>query len=184
MAKSTRLITDHAKWHGKGDQFIYVYTFKSCRERKNKKNGMIKMKIGMTTQASPIMRINQQLGTSNHEKAVLLHVYKTYDSLTFEKIMHKKLKSMGRHIGKKESIGREWFWIKENEITKILKNANNSVPKQQNRRNAFGINVDIGARAQGLIFMTIFLGFCAPSFIIPFWFLFGAYVVCDTVGII
>jgi len=122
-----KVIETNTKWMGSGNEFVYVYSFSSCLEKKNRRRGMAKMKVGMTTQASAVGRVHQQIGTSNHEKAILLYVYRTNNATMFEKLLHIKLKEQNRKV--EESVGTEWFWIKENEIIKMLKAADKKIPK-------------------------------------------------------
>lgn len=131
------IIDDKAKFSGTGSESVYVYTFESLVKRKNRKNGMIKMKIGMTTQLNPYDRIKQQIGAAGHEKIILFHIYKTHMGYQFENNIHNKLKKLGRHITKKEAVGTEWFWVKEREVTKLLNESNKEIERDfpRNKRN-------------------------------------------------
>jgi hypothetical protein len=128
-AKNKDIIDDKAQFNGVGSESVYVYTFESLVKRKNRKNGMIKMKIGMTTQTNPYDRIKQQIGASGHEKIILMHIYKTHKGYQFESNVHNKLKKMGRHITKKDAVGTEWFWVKEKEVSKLLNESNKEIEK-------------------------------------------------------
>jgi len=123
------IIVNKTKYNGTGHETVYVYTFESLTKRRNRNKGMIKMKIGMTTQRNPLDRIKQQIGASGHEKVILFHIYKTHKGHFFEKTIHKKLKSLGRHLKKDVAIGREWFWVKEKELEKMLHESNKEVNK-------------------------------------------------------
>ena len=128
--KNKDIIDDNTKFSGTGTETVYVYTFESLVERKNRKGGMIKMKIGMTTQLDPYDRIKQQIGASGHEKIVLISIYKTNNGYKFESNIHNKLKKMGRHITKRDAVGTEWFWVKEKEINRLLNESNKEVEKE------------------------------------------------------
>lgn len=183
---SKRLIEESSKWYGIGSQFVYVYTFKSYREKKNQKHGRIKMKIGMTTQASPQKRINQQLGTSNSEKAVLLYVYRTDNANLFESLVHTSLKKKGRHLSKKESIGTEWFWVKENEIAKILHAINKQLPTVSMYRK-YKNNNFLFVSPKYIFAVTAFVAYLAfngPQLILPFFGVLFVYRILDKIGII
>ena len=123
------IIDDNAKFNGTGSESVYVYTFESLVKRSNRKKGMIKMKIGMTTQLNPYDRIKQQIGASGHEKIVLFYIYRTNNGYQFERNVHNKLKKMGRHITKKDAVGTEWFWVKEREVNKLLNESNKEIEK-------------------------------------------------------
>jgi protease II len=186
MAKSIRLIESGVRWHGLGEEFVYVYTFKSYREKKNKKRGRIKMKIGMTTQTSPQTRINQQLGASNSEKAILLHVYKTSNARLFEKLIHKKLKKKGRHIDKSESIGTEWFWVAENEITSYLHEINRKLPRASLYKR-YSNNKLLYVEPRfiiGISAVSTYFVFNSPELIFPFFCLLISYRLLCRLGVI
>jgi len=127
--KHKDIIDDKAQFNGVGSESVYVYTFESLVKRKNRKNGMIKMKIGMTTQINPYDRIKQQIGAAGHEKIILMHLYRTHKGQQFENNIHRKLKKMGRHITKKDAVGTEWFWVKEKEVSKLLNESNKEIEK-------------------------------------------------------
>lgn len=127
--KHKDIIDDKAQFNGVGSESVYVYTFESLAKRKNRKKGMIKMKIGMTTQSNPYIRIKQQIGAAGHEKIILMHLYRTHKGQQFENNIHRKLKKMGRHITKKDAVGTEWFWVKEGEVSALLNETNKEIEK-------------------------------------------------------
>ena len=167
-AKYNGIIDDSTQFNGKGTESVYVYTFESLAKRKNRKKGMIKMKIGMTTQPDPYDRIKQQIGASGHEKVILMHIFKTHKGYQFEKNIHNKLKKMGRHISKKDAIGTEWFWVKEKEVTRILKESYTEIEREFPRKGSLLKSHDNAAVLMilALPFAMITGLFAVPAFII------------------
>jgi hypothetical protein len=166
--KNKDIIDDNAQFNGVGTESVYVYTFESLVKRKNRKNGMIKMKIGMTTQSNPYDRIKQQIGASGHEKIILMHVYRTHKGYQFENNVHNKLKKMGRHITKKDAVGTEWFWVKEKEVTKILNESNKEIEKAFPRdKNLSKINKKSGIKLLMLLCLPVAIFIDATTLAVP-----------------
>lgn len=173
--KHSGIIDSDTQFNGKGDESVYVYTFESLVKRKNRKDGMIKMKIGMTTQLDPYDRIKQQIGASGHEKVILMHIFKTHKGYQFEKNIHDKLKKMGRHISKKDAIGTEWFWVKKREVTRLLKESNAEIEREFPRHRRQNDNSAI-LMMLALPFSMITGLFAVPAFIIA---VIGALILGD-----
>ncbi|MEZ5939898.1 MAG: GIY-YIG nuclease family protein [Planctomycetaceae bacterium] len=107
---------------GGGAEWIYAYTFPHYEQLAAARNeAYYPIKVGMSTQDNVVDRINQQISSSSTaiaERAILRLVFRINDSRDFERYLHQKLTSLGRH--KKDALGKEWFNTNQQELERLF----------------------------------------------------------------